>query len=229
MVLGLLLTGVALAAKPPFDVSAPYLLEMRMVTSSDEPFTGRREMVTTSLFAVRFERRGGEWQQVQTACAVSVSGGPVSFPDAFVASMTPTRAPVEWAGGRYRHDPGAVYVGVVPGTTTLPETPDDPGVVDHEGDGYPGATVHLQVPVFGRVRLALLQVSHTILAGPIVDGVVEGPLGVERMEQRSLGASVAVFDVSRNMTVVPDRSTFRLAPDTDHRCTPDRASAEGSQ
>jgi hypothetical protein len=223
MVLSLLaLTGAS--AAPPLDVTAPYLLEVRTVTSSDVPFAGQKEMVTTSLFAVRFERDGEGWVQVQTPCSVSVSGGRVSFPDAFVASMKPTRAPVEWRDGAYRHDPGPVFVGVRPGTETLPESPTDPGVVDHEGDGFPGATVHLQVPVFGRVRLALLQVSHTPLSGTISDGRVEGPLEVERLEQRTLGASVAVFDVSRDMTVVPGRSTFRLVPDRAHRCTPDTSS-----
>ncbi len=224
MVLGLVLECLAFGGEPPLQLTEPYLLEMRVVTSSEVPFAGAKEMVTTSLLGVRFEKEDGRWMQVHTPCAVSVSGGRVSFPEAFVSSMSPTRAPLEWSPeAGYRHDPGPVFVGVVPGTKTLPEDPGDPGVVDHESDGFPGATVHLQVPVFGRVRLALLQVSHTVLAGTITDGRVKGPLQVERMEQRTLGASVAVFDVSRDTAVVPGRSTFELAPDHEHRCSPAEA------
>jgi hypothetical protein len=216
-VIALLAAFDALAAIPVV-AGEPYLLDMAVVTRARVPFAGEREVVTRSLAAVRFEVVDGRWMQHQRPCAVDVEGGNVVFPPAFVQAMPDRSDPVIWTDdGGYRFDPGPAWVGLTPGSE-LPDKADDPGVIDHEGDGHPGATVLLQLPVFGSVRLYLAQISHGVLVGVADGDGISGRVDVKRLEQRTLGASVGVFAVSPDVVLVPERSRFTLRPDLDGRC-----------
>lgn len=211
---------VSALANPVENVD--YLLEMKVVTSARIPFAGKRDVVTRSLARVRFIKDGTGWLQEQVACDVEVEGGRVSFPKAFVSNLVPRTRPLTWADGVYRFDPGPAFVGVPQGTALLPTDKDDPVVLDHDGDGHPGATIHLSVPVFGKVELYLVQASHSVLRGRATEDGFGGEIEVIRLDQSTLGASVGVFAVSPKVNLVEGASTWSLRPDTKGRCsTPD--------
>ena len=198
-----------------------YLLEMKVVTSARIPFAGNRDVVTRSLARVRFFKNGDTWIQEQTPCAVEVEGGRVSFPEAFVANLPTRRKPVSLAEGKYRFDPGPAFVGIPVGTKVLPTKKNDPMVLDHDGDGHPGATIQLSVPVFGTVELYLVQASHSVLKGTATEEGFAGEIEVIRLEQSTLAASVGVFAVSPKVELVDGASTWSILPDTEGRCSVD--------
>lgn len=208
---------LAIALAGPVDEGVPYLLEMDVVTRARVPFAGERDVITRSLAAVRFEATPEGWVQHQRPCAVEVTGGNVRFPDAFVEAMPARSDPIVWTDGAYRFDPGPTWVGQAP-NRPLVQSVDHADVRDHEGDGHPGATVLLELPVFGTVRLYIAQISHSVLVGRVEGGEITGRVEVERLEQHTLGASAGVFAVSPHVTVVPERSRFTLTRDRAGRC-----------
>lgn len=199
----------------PVDPGETYLLEMAVVSRARVPFAGEREVVTRTTSSVRFEPRAEGWVQHQRVCEIQVDGGRVRFPEAFVDAMPQRSDVVGLAGGEYRFDPGPSWVGVAPGSSLDGDGP----WVDHDGDGHPGATVYLDVPVFGAVRLHLAQVGHSVLHGRATDEGIAGSVDVIRLEQRTLGASVPGFAVSPRIEVVEGRSWFQLRPDRAQRCS----------
>jgi len=199
------------------EAEVPYLLVMDVVTRAKIPFAGERDVITRSVAAVRFEHTPTGWVQHQRPCSVEVIGGNVRFPDGFVASMPSRADPIAFEGGAYRFDPGPTWVGQLAGTPLVEEM-DHPDARDHEGDGHPGATVLLELPVFGTVRLYITQISHSVLVGRLADGEIAGRVEVVRLEQHTLGASAGVFAVSPRVTLVPDQSRFTLTRDRAGRC-----------
>lgn len=199
----------------PVDPRETYLLEMAVVSRARVPFAGEREVVTRSFSSIRFEPGPEGWVQHQRPCEIEVDGGRVRFPDAFVRSMPERSDVVGLDGGVYRYDPGPSWVGLAPES---PLDGDGPWL-DPDGDGHPGATVFLEVPVFGSVRLHIAQIGHSVLHGAVRDGTVAGSVEVVRLEQRTLGASVPGFAVSPRIDVVEGRSWFQLRPDRAQRCS----------
>jgi hypothetical protein len=202
----------------PVPLDVPYVLELRMVTETQIPVAGKREVVTLSYAHIDFEERDGKWIQNQKACAVVVEGGRVTFPDTFVASIPAQSFPVSWTEGTYAVDPGPTFVGLSGPTAELPEEPDDPRVVDQDGDGHPGVTVYMNLPVFGQLEMYVVQAAHSRLSGQVTDGRIEGSVDIPRFDQRTLGASMKVFAKTLPTRVLPGRSTFRIIPDPGRKC-----------
>ncbi len=201
------------------DVDTPYAVEMRVVTEATVPVLGKRTIVTRSYSHVQFHRDAeGNWTQTFTACAMENDDPKVSFPDTFIDSIPPRTHTVTWTGNRYHVDTGESFLGVSEPVEVLPKDADHPLVEDADDDGHPGVTVHLTLPLFGRVRLYLAQANHSILDGTLEDGVITGPIELKRLETRTLAASLGLFAVNPYVKVVDNASTFTIKPDPEKTC-----------
>ena len=201
------------------DIDLPYALEMRVVTEAQIPVLGLRRIVTRSYSSVEFARdETSGWTQTFLACGIEGDGGQIEFPSSFVRSIPPKTSSFQWTDGHYRSDTGAAFIGIRSPVPQLPVAIDDPLVFDADQDGYPGVTVNLTLPMFGNVRLYLVQANHSKLDGTVVDGEIRGQAELVRLETRTLGASINLFAVNPPVNIVPGESTFRIVPDPERKC-----------
>jgi hypothetical protein len=195
-----------------------YGLDVRVAAVARVPFFGDEPSVTRTVMLIDVRRTDAGMVQRQRVCHVSTASPrmrttiPAAFVDALPVREYPGIFP-DAAGDRYFADTGVESIGFDPAATAglLPRGASDRGVVDSDGDGNPGATVVGHFPLFGAVRLYLVQRSHVTLEGRrTAPGRVEGTVHVRLMEQRTIGASNRLF--RRNVTVRPDpeRSGFTL-------------------
>jgi hypothetical protein len=218
--MNLLFLTTALASQPPVEPGT-WLLDVTVTTEAKLPFFGRSRVVTRTIGVSELRRDGDGWRQRDVPCRIRIdddSPGRTVIPDAFLAGLDAPEYAVSFApageGWRYTADPGVDVVGFDPRVrSTLPEDPRDPGVIDHEGDGKPGATVVLEVPVFGRVEVYVAQIGHVSYAGDVgADGTIAGSTVIHRVEQRSLGASQSMFAANPPVVPVGGASSFRMRP-----------------
>lgn len=202
----------------PLVTDVPYALELRIVSETRVPIVGWRRTETRSYATVRFEPDGEGWSQVQTACAVEVDGGRVSFPARFVESLPTQQFGIRFDGPSYSAAPEPSYVGVMGPVAELPTEPGDPRVFDQDGDGEPGVTVLLDLPVFGAVEAHIVQAGSSVYRGEVVDGAIVGRVDVSRLEQETLSATNRMFARSLPTRVIPGASSFRILPDPDLAC-----------
>lgn len=201
------------------EVDVPYALEMKVVTRAQVPVLGRRTIETLSYSQVRFAKSDtGAWTQTVTPCAMRNDSGRVEFPAAFVAAIPPRTHDIVWTGSSYHVDTLPAFLSVTPADGPLPTDPADPRVLDADGDGHPGVTIHLGLPIFGKVRLYLVQVNHNVMDGELSEGVIRGKVTIERLETRTIGASVGMFAMNPEVEVVAGASTFSIVRDPGETC-----------
>lgn len=218
------LAAAALASASPIEPLEPglYRLDAVLVTESKVPFQGRVRVTNTSVALVRLDRDDAGWTGQQRLCRVEVTDDskvastviPQAFVDATPVQVFPVRFDRDGDGWTYTADPGPLDVGWDPVAAggVMPSRPGDPGVVDWEGDGSPGATVRLDVPVFRRIDLYIVQRGHSVFTGVVEEGVVDGLIDVVHLDQRTLDASNSWFRATLPTVVIGADSTFRLAP-----------------
>jgi len=201
------------------EVDTPYAIEMQVVTEAQVPVLGKRTIVTRSYSQVTFARDEQGWTQTFVPCAMENDSGQVSFPPEFIRSIPPRTHRITWTDQSYRVDTGASFLGVKGPIEAVPFEPDHPAIVDADDDGHPGVTVHLTLPLFGRIRLYLAQVNHSVLTGQKRDdGSITGSVDMRRMETRTLAASIGLFAVNPEVTLVDGASRFSIVPDPERRC-----------
>jgi hypothetical protein len=220
--------SMALAGASPSLVSDPglrpgaYRMVVDVASRSEVAFAGTTEVVTRSLLRVDVRATADGLVQEQRVCDVRIlsdSRARTEIPAAFVRSLPVQTYPITVRRGvdgvvRYEADPGPSEVGFDPAISggPVPGGRNDPGVTDPDGDGHPGVTVHLVVPVIGQARIYIAQRGHSRYAGQVDRGEVRGAVEVVAMEQRTLGASFAPFAANPTLTSVPERSRFRMVP-----------------
>ena len=221
MTLAVLIVSVAAAN----DLQGRYALTVHSVTRTRLPFIGWTSSETTSdvLVEIRDGDDGARWQR-QEVCDVRVSSRGASarvvIPDAFVASLPVKQIPIELTPGPdgtviYRADLGVDDVGFDSALARgrVPRTLDDPGVVDSDGDGKPGATIRIEVPVLGRAELYVVQRGSMILDGALLaEGGVAGTVTLGPVEQHTVAASNNLLVSSPRIEPVSAESWFRLTP-----------------
>jgi len=199
---------------PPVDV--PWVLETEIQTIAKVPVVGKVFTATKSKSAVVFESQDGHLVQHQRLCEVVVEDdikmSDTVIPQAFIDANPIQSFAIGTLQPDYALDMGTTWVGVEEGTDPLPKRKNDPGIVDFEGDGQPGATVELHVSVFGDVKLRVIQVGHLALTGAWTGEAFEGTIDVLRFDQRTISASHAFFKGNPPTEVVPGGTTFRLYP-----------------
>jgi hypothetical protein len=214
----LLAWAPALRAEPASTgPGGPWALEMRVVSAADVPVIGEvRSTTVTRGLLEGVAGLGGEAQRY-TVCDVALAGqrGRIrsTLPEAFIRALPVRDVLARFEDGRYRADLGVVPLGfdLAASGGALPRSAGDPAVLDFEGDGAPGFTVLVDMPLFPTVAIHLVQVTASVLEGEQVDGDrVAGRPRVSRLEQRVLGASLPAFARSPRIRPVDGAGSFEL-------------------
>lgn len=198
-----------------------YGMELVVATFAQVPVLGQSKGSSVSLLMLDL-RPGSNGQLVATqrVCAVQMRGAGERAhmrlsPGFLRAQGTKTWSLALSADGSLVADLGVDHVGFrSDGTATpVPRRSTDPGVVDWDGDGKPGATILLRAPVLGDVELYVAQRAHVRLRGRAApDGRATGAVEVVRFEQHTIGSSHRLFDTSPEMWPDPESSGFSLWP-----------------
>lgn len=219
----LLLTPlVSLASPTPAIPPGRYALELVVATATQVPVMGETLVYTRSLSQVDVFVQDGVTYQTQRLCSVTVEDNnrlaDTRIPEAFINSFpvqtyAVSLTPLATGGFAYFADPGSVAIGFDPRDTAgiVPVAPDDPNLQDYDGDGKPGATVNLVVPMLGAIELYIAQRGHSVMTGEVQDGAVRGEVDVRYFSQRTLAASNSLFHANPPMRHL-DESWFRLSP-----------------
>ncbi len=190
---------IAFAMPPP---SGLYLLDTEIVTESRVPIFGRNlvNTQTTALVQIAEEEEG--LQARQQTCRVVIedaSRATTRIPEAFIRALEPIVYSVTVDGLGFQFEGELQRVGLVDGE-----------IQDTDRDGRPGATIWLDVPLFGQIDVYVTQETASVLRGTY-DGVVgTGVVDVTTIRQQTLGASHPLFRISPRLSPVPGRSRFRI-------------------
>jgi hypothetical protein len=224
LLLGLLPSWAA-AAPPEWGGLVPgaYRLEMRQAHASKFPLLGRTETVFASVSLARLQPAAGGLRQQHRVCDVRFESGlplvEMVMPEAMRASLVSPAYAVELRrdaqGWAYHADLGVEHVGYRPGEDPeagLPRRREDPAVFDSDGDGKPGATLHLDVPVLDPFELYVVQRGHVVLDGRVLEGGrVEGDVLAD-LEQVVIGSSPYFLKRSPKLEPDRERSHFVMTP-----------------
>jgi hypothetical protein len=200
-----------------------YRLEMIMASISRIPFFGTSKSASKSISLVQIRREAGGLVQSHRVCDFRVLEDSAMikmvFPEKFIAALSNHSYPIElekeaqrW---HYRADLGLELIGYKPGAEDgkLPTRIDDPEVYDWDGDGHPGATLKLSVPLLPDGELYVVQRGHSILNGRITrQGNVEGAIEYKIFEQKVLGAWPSFLNQSPEIVPDPKASRFFITP-----------------
>jgi hypothetical protein len=200
-----------------------YRLEMILASVARLPFFGmsRSASRSVSLIEVRSDHTGllqrhevCDFQVLEDSAMIKMV-----FPDKFVAALAKHSYSIQVEkddqGWRYRADLGIERIGYKPTSSdsNLPTRLDDPSVYDWDGDGHPGATLKLSVPLLPDGELYVVQRGHSILNGRITGrGRVEGSVEVRSFDHRVLGAWPGFLNRSPEIVPDPAGSRFTIIP-----------------
>lgn len=150
-------------------------MELRIASVARIPLIGDQHSVTTSWMLVDLQQEGARWMQRHQVCDVRVhgdaGGARLIVPPVFLRSLPARVYPVSLTArndrGSYSADMGVELIGLERSYSeaSLPRNARRPGVRDTDGDGAPGATIEMQIPALGRVKLYVVQRSHLVLNG----------------------------------------------------------------
>jgi len=199
-----------------------YRLEMIMATVSHLPFLGSSKSASKSVSVVEIQREGTVITQSHKVCDFRVLEDSalikMVFPDKFVAALAAHTYSIQLErdaqGWFYRADLGLERIGYRADSANgeLPTQMDDPGVYDWDGDGHPGATLRLTVPLLPDGELYVVQRGHSVLSGRVTGpGRIEGGIDVLSFEHRVLGAKPSFLNRSPKIEPDPKGSRFSLS------------------
>ncbi|HXV49364.1 MAG TPA: hypothetical protein VEB61_11215 [Candidatus Binatia bacterium] len=215
-----------------------YRLEMILTSMTRIPLFGSSKSSSKSVSLVEIRRDGDSFIQSHKVCDFRVLEDSAMikmvFPDKFIAALAEHSYPIvvekDGKGWRYRADLGVERIGYRPTgpDEKLPTKMDDPGVYDWDGDGHPGATLKLSVPLLPDGELYVVQRGQSILTGRVVQpGKIEGGIEVRNFDQRVLGAWPGFLAKSPEISPEPKESRFTLAPvSNDSSCDTLRKASE---
>lgn len=194
-----------------------YGLYLKTASHAHVPVLGQIPSATAAWIMVDV----GDEVMSQTTCRVDMEGGgeraSVRLGDGFVEALGTKQVPMVWtedeAGWSLHLDQGAVHIGYDPSLPELPTKPDDVGVLDFDGDGNPGGTVVVSVPIVDEVQMYLVQHTHTLLDGRLgPESSLSWTVSSRVMEQRTLAATHRLFSVSLKMSLDEERSLWWMVP-----------------
>ncbi|MCB9676669.1 MAG: hypothetical protein H6737_16245 [Alphaproteobacteria bacterium] len=199
---------LSMAVAAAADLTGTWRVDVHLVHDVRVPVLGhsRSDAWTVQLWEV------ADGRMQNRHCSIrAVTRNPVAkprMPDAFVAAIPPTVADVELEGDRFRVDLGTGRIGYA--GDEVPIEPDDPSLVDHEGDGHPGATIAVWAPIFGEVEVYVAQRTHILLEGTLDGEGVAGAAKQVELVQHTLGAGNRLFAQQPSVTPVVEEGTFTM-------------------
>lgn len=220
MLLSVFLSSSSAAQQDSLLPLGAYRFDMIMATRTRIPFFGSSKSASQSVSLVEIRKETHGLVQSHHVCDFRVLEDSAMvkmiFPDKFVAALAKHTYPIQFErdaqGWRYRADLGVEQIGYASGSGggPLPTKMDDPAVYDWDGDGRPGATLKLSVPLLPDGELYVVQRGHSILNGRLTQpGKIEGAIEVKIFEQRVLGANRASSTNRRRLNPIPRKVAFR--------------------
>jgi hypothetical protein len=200
-----------------------YRLEMILASIARLPFFGTSKSASRSISLVEIRNGEGELIQSHRVCDFRVLDDSAMikmiFSDRFVSALAKQSYPIQvekdGQGWRYRADLGIERIGYKPisAESDLPTSINDPSVYDWDGDGNPGATLKISVPLLPDGELYVVQRGQSILNGRINrPGRIDGSIEVLTFEHRVLGAWPGFLNRSPEITPDPKESRFSIIP-----------------
>ena len=219
---GALLSSLSSAQEENPLLPGSYRLEMIMASVTRVPFFGSSKSASKSISLVEIKRDGSTLIQTHKVCEFRVLEDSkfikMIFPDKFIAALAQHTYPLQFErdeqGWTYSADLGVETIGYKPTgkDEKLPSTIDDPAVYDWDGDGHPGATLKISIPLLPDGELYVVQRGHSILRGRVFQpGRIEGSIDTRLFEQRVLGAWPGFLNRSPEIEPDPSASRFTLA------------------
>jgi hypothetical protein len=197
-----------------------YRLDMVVSSEAKVPVLGWQKSTIRSVSWVTLDADGAWSHQV---CTVAVRDNtPLArthIPDAFVASLPVTVAAAEVQSDTLRVDLGVATIGWDPSVvSTMPQAAQSPGVVDHEDDGRPGATVMLHIRGVGEFGIEVAQTSRAILTGTRIPTGWAGTVQTRQLEQSVFGADHRMLRKTPELRPRDRDSHFELSATTATSC-----------
>lgn len=196
------------------ELAGWYHLTLRTVTLASVPILGEVENVTESHIVAYYEPVGDEIRAVHDVCTISVRGSAdivtTTLPDAFVDSLPNNRYTVEQDGERIEATFSPVYVGWDPSKGDFPTAVTDPSVADTDGDGFPAATIRVDIPLMDGVDARTAQHNQVRIEGAWTGQRYEGTTSLVVMKAVVLEADHPLF--VRQPKVRATQGDFTLTP-----------------
>ncbi|MDG1482752.1 MAG: hypothetical protein P8R54_24380 [Myxococcota bacterium] len=216
----LLLTWTA-QASPTTVAPGRYGIHLKTATHAHIPVLG--EMPGASvvwLLAEILPSMEGEPELVQRTCSVRMEGSgeraSVMLSPGFLAALPEKHHNLVFSeSGQVFIDMGEDHIGYDPTLypDALPRDEAAPGLIDFDGDGNPGATVIITVPILGTVELYIAQHAQSSLVGQIhSDGTLTGTVESLLLEQQTLDATNPLMRMSPRMSLDTAHSHWRMQP-----------------
>jgi hypothetical protein len=225
LVLAAIVSWLGVSSADEETVLAPgaYKLEMIMASTTRLPFFGSSKSASKSLSLVEIRRDGSGRVQNHRVCDFRVLEESkmfkMIFPEKFIGALARHTYPIHLEKGphgwHYRADLGVERIGYRDHRSDdkLPTRIDDPAVYDWDGDGHPGATLKLSIPLLPAGELYIVQRGQSILTGRVVQsGRIEGNIEVRHFDQKVLGARPGFLAKSPEIEPNPKESRFTLSP-----------------
>lgn len=188
-----------------------FALEATFGTISMVPFLGDQAALGRSWGLVDIVQEGDTLVMTERGCRVASEGSMATIPDAVPQSIAPRVATLEFLEGasgiRWVRPELATAVGWTPAsdTDTLPQTADDPRVIDQDGDGQPGVTVSVSGIASGDVYV--VQWQRGWYEGDLgTSGEIVGENHGDGGEQKTIGASSMLLEQDVPQRANPDTS-----------------------
>jgi hypothetical protein len=197
-----------------------YRLEMIMASTTRIPFFGTSKSASKSVSLVEIRRDGSGIIQNHRVCDFRVVEESaiitMVFPEKFIAALAQHSYPIQLEkdaqGWSYRADLGMERIGYRTNglDEKLPARIDDAAVFDWDGDGHPGATLKLSVPLLPAGELYIVQRGQSLLTGRVIQpGRIEGGIEVRQFDQRVLGARPGFL--ARSPEIEPNAKDSRFS------------------
>ncbi len=209
-------------APAPPDLSGTWHLRMRTATDAKVRIIGTTHIKTTTHLLIQIATEGEEILQSQKTCLVdsrpSRNFTRTILPDAFIEHLAqktyPIRvAPTDDGGWAYDADLKQQFVGyhghLAP--DDIPRDKKHPAVYDWDEDGKPGASVLVDLPLIGHIRIYMVQTNHTFLTGRVdADGVIRGRTHQRLLKQHTIGADNRLLAASPRLSVGTGHDAFEM-------------------
>ena len=207
--------------------SGQYGMYLKTATHSHVPVLGKLPGASVTWLSLEILTTPEGTEMVQTTCVSTMEGAgeraSVRLSEGFLDALPVKSTPLQWheEGGSWRlsADLGVEHIGYDPALTDLPDDPDAPGVVDFDGDGNPGATVIVTIPLLGEIELYIAQRAHSTLAGTLLDdGSLTGTVASLSLAQNTLDATNPLMRMSPDMSLDPERTHWWIVPVDSGEC-----------